>query len=69
MNIKNSVLDYIRYKQLNWYGHERRINKERLPQKKLDLGEKEDLEMSTWKKNRTQEVTSGMREKEINNME
>ena len=21
MNIKNSVLDYIRYKQLNWYGH------------------------------------------------
>ena len=22
MNIKNSVLDYIRYKQLNWYGHQ-----------------------------------------------
>ena len=22
-NIKNSVLDYIRYKQLNWYGQER----------------------------------------------
>ena len=21
MNIKNSVLDYIRCKQLNWYGH------------------------------------------------
>ena len=21
MNIINSVLDYIRYKQLNWYGH------------------------------------------------
>ena len=25
MNIKNSVLDYIRYKQVNWYGHVQRI--------------------------------------------
>ena len=23
---KNSVLDFIRYKQLNWYGHVRRMN-------------------------------------------
>ena len=30
MNIKNSVLDYIRYKQLNWYGHVQRIDEERL---------------------------------------
>ena len=34
MNIKNSVLDYIRYKQLNWCGHVRRTNKERLSQNK-----------------------------------
>ena len=27
MNIKNSVLDYIRYKQLNWYDHVRRWTK------------------------------------------
>ena len=26
MNIKN-VLDYIRYKQLNWYGHGQRVTK------------------------------------------
>ena len=30
MNIKNSVLDYIKYKQLNWYGHLQRMNEERL---------------------------------------
>ena len=30
-NIKNSVLDYIRYKQLNWCGHVQRIDNERLP--------------------------------------
>jgi hypothetical protein len=27
------ILDYIRNKQLNWYGHVRRMNEERLPQK------------------------------------
>ena len=31
MNIKNSVLDYIRYKQYNWYGHMQRMDQERLP--------------------------------------
>ena len=28
MNIKNSILDYIRYKQLNWYGHVQRKDEE-----------------------------------------
>ena len=31
MSIKNYVLDYIRYKQLNWYGHVQRMDQERLP--------------------------------------
>ena len=31
MDIKNPVFDYIRYKQLNWYGHVPRMNEERLP--------------------------------------
>ena len=31
MNIKNSVLDYIKYKQLNWYGHVQRMEQESLP--------------------------------------
>ena len=35
INIKISVLDYIRYKQLKWYGHVRRMDEERLPQKSL----------------------------------
>ena len=35
MNSKNSVLDYVSYKQLNWYGHVRRMNEEELPQKIL----------------------------------
>ena len=26
MNIKNSDLDYMRYKQLYWYGHVRKMN-------------------------------------------
>ena len=33
INIKNSVLDYIGYKQLNWYGHVERMDEERLPRK------------------------------------
>ena len=27
--IENSMLDYIKYKQLNWYGHVRRTNKKK----------------------------------------
>ena len=33
MKVKYSVLDYIIYKQLNWYGHVQRINEERLRRK------------------------------------
>ena len=36
MNITNSVLDYIRYKQLNRYGHVQRMDEERLPRKMLE---------------------------------
>ena len=36
MDIKNSVLDYIRYKQLNWYGHVQRMNEKRLPLKIME---------------------------------
>ena len=34
--IKNSVLHYIRYKQLNWYGHVQRMDEERVSRKHLD---------------------------------
>ena len=33
MNIKDSLLDYIRYKQLNWYGHLQRMDQERHPRR------------------------------------
>ena len=26
INIKNPVLDYVRHKQLNWYGHVERVD-------------------------------------------
>ena len=45
MNIKNSVLDYLKYKQLNRYGHVQRMNAERLPQKIVEWcppGKKEE---------------------------
>ena len=32
MNIKNSVLDYVRFKQFNWYDRVRRMSEDRLPQ-------------------------------------
>ena len=36
MNIKNSVLDYKRYKQLNLYGHVQRMDEERQPRTILE---------------------------------
>ena len=37
MNINDLVLDFMRYKQLNWYGHVQTMNEERLPRKILQL--------------------------------
>ena len=36
MDIKNYILDYIRYKQFNWYVHVQTMNEERLPPKILE---------------------------------
>ena len=33
MNAKNSVIDYVTYKQLNWYVHIRKIPEERIPRR------------------------------------
>ena len=43
MYIKNSVLDYIRYKQFNWNGRVRKMKEERLPRKNFGM-------VSTWKR-------------------
>ena len=36
LGLSNLVLDYIRYKQLNRYGHVQRMDEERLPRKILE---------------------------------
>ena len=36
ININISMLDYVRYKLLNWYGHVRIMNEKRLSQKMLE---------------------------------
>ena len=47
MNIKNLVLDYMRYKELNWHGHVRRMNEERQFRKRKKNGM-----MSAWRRRR-----------------
>ena len=69
MNIKNSVLDYIRYKQLNWYGHVERMGQERLPRRILELcppgRRRKGRPRNSW----MQEVTTRMRERGIGDLE
>ena len=69
MNIKTLVLYYIRYKQLNWYVHVRRLNEERLPRKILEWcppgRRRKGRHGHLW----IQEVMTGMRKKGINSME
>ena len=69
MNINNSVLDYIRYKQLNWYGHVQRMDQGRLPRRIIEWcppgRRKKGRPQNSW----MQEVTTGMREKGIDDLE
>ena len=69
MNIKNSVIGYIRYKQLNWYGHLQRMDQERLPKRNLEWyppGRRTKGRLrNTWMR----EVTTGMRERGICDLE
>ena len=69
INIKNSVLDYISYKQLNWYGHVQRMDQERLPRRILEScppGERiKQRPRNSW----MQEVKTGMRERGIGDLE
>ena len=63
------VLDCIRYKQLNWYSHVQRIDEERLPRKILEWCPLGKRRKGRPRKSWMQGVTTGMREKGINNME
>ena len=44
MNIQNSVLDYITYKQLDWYGHVQRIKRKGYLEKFFQVEEEEEKE-------------------------
>ena len=63
MNIKHCILDYIRYKQLNWYDHVKRMDEERLPRKMLEWcppgRRRRERPRNSW----MQEVATGMRER------
>ena len=65
MNIKNSVLDYIRYKQLNCHKHMQRIDQERLPRRILEWcppgRRRKGRPRNSW----IQEDTTGIRERGI----
>jgi hypothetical protein len=65
MNIKNSVLDYIRHKKLNWYGHVKRMDEERLLRRILNGAHLEDEERKDLKVSWMQDVTTGLRDRKI----
>ena len=64
MNIKNSILDYIRYKQLNWNDHVQKMDEERLPRKILEWYPPGRLRKGRTRNSWMQEVTVVMRERE-----
>ena len=68
-NIKNSVLDFIRYEQLNWSGQVQRMDEKRLPLKILEWcppgRRRKGRPQNSW----MEEVTIGMGERGINNLE
>ena len=68
MNIKNSVLDYVRYKQFNWYGHVQRMDEERLPRKCLVWCPPGKTRKGRPRNSWMQKVTTGMTERGINNL-
>ena len=69
MNIKNSVLDYIRYKPLKWYGHVHRVNEERLPRRILGWCLPGRRRKGRSRNSCLLEVTTGMRERGIGDLE
>ena len=69
MIIQNSVLDYIKCQQLNWYGHVQRIDQERIPRRNLEWcpagRRRKERSRNSW----MQEVTTRMRERGIGDLE
>ena len=69
INIENSILDYKRYKRLNWYGYVRKMGVGRLAQKNVEWcppgrGSRRRRRKGKPRKSWMQEVTTGMRDKD-----
>ena len=68
MNIKNSVLDYIGYKQLNWIGPVQKMDQERLLTRILEWCPPGRRRTGRLRNFWIQEVTTGMRERGIGDL-
>ena len=68
MSIKDSVLDYVRYKQLSWYGHVQGMDHERFPRRIFEWCPPERRRKGRPRNSWMQEVTTGMGEMGINNL-
>ena len=69
MNIKNSLLNYITYKQLNWYGQVQRMDQERFPRRILEWCLPGRRRKRTSRNSSMQEVKTGMTERGIGDLE
>ena len=69
MNTKTSILDFIKYRQLEWYGHVRRMADDRLPLRILEwnpLGrQKRGRPRKTW----ISDITHAMQEKGLEELD
>ena len=65
MGVKNSILDYVQHKQLQWYGHVKRMSEERIPKKVMEWLPPERLKRgrptTTW----IQGIITTMRERRL----
>ena len=66
MHINNS---YIRYKQLNWYGHVQTIDQECLPRRILEWCPPGRRRKAKSRNSWMQEVTTGIRKRGIDDLE
>ena len=68
MNIKNSILDYIRSKELNWYGYVQRMEEERPSWKILECSPPVRRGRGKPRNSWMKEVTRGMRQRGVGSL-
>ena len=63
MNVKNSMIDYVTYKQLNWYEHIKRMPEERILRRVWEWCPPERGGRGRTRNTWMQEIMTGMKEK------